>query len=62
MGIYDRDYYRPDYGEQTSHPQMQFRLPQLTPMVKRLLVINIGVFLVCIIIKPLGGLIYEWFS
>jgi membrane associated rhomboid family serine protease len=62
MGIYDRDYYRADYGEQMSHPQMQFRFPQLTPMVKRLLIVNISVFLVCIIIKPLGGLIYEWFS
>jgi membrane associated rhomboid family serine protease len=62
MGIYDRDYHRSDYEEQTSHPQMRFRFPQLTPVVKRLLIINVSVFLVCIIIKPLGDLIYGWFS
>jgi len=62
MGIYDRDYHRSDYEEQASHPQMRFRFPQLTPMVKRLLIINVSVYLACIIIKPLGGLIYEWFS
>jgi len=62
MGIYDRDYYRPDYEEQAERPQMQFRLPQLTPVVKWLLLLNVGIFLLCIIIKPLGGLIYEWFS
>jgi len=62
MGIYDRDYYRPDDDQQTSPPQMHFKFPQLTPMVKWLLIINISVFLLCIIVKPLGLLIYEWFS
>ena len=62
MGIYDRDYYRPDYEEQVGPPQMQFRLPQLTPVVKWLLLLNVGIFLLCIIVKPLGGFIYEWFS
>jgi membrane associated rhomboid family serine protease len=36
--------------------------PQITPMVKRLLIINIAVFLAVIIIKPLGIFIYEWFQ
>lgn len=62
MGIYDRDYYRPDYEEQAGPPQMQFRLPQLTPVVKWLLLLNVGIFLLCIIVKPVGGFIYEWFS
>lgn len=62
MSVYDRDYYRPDYEDQQSRPQMHFRLPQLTPVVKRLLIINISVFLLCIIIKPLGLFIYNWFS
>lgn len=63
MGIYDRDYYRPDYEQERSgYPQMQFRLPQLTPVVKYLLLLNVGIFLLCIIITPLGGFIYEWFS
>ncbi len=62
MGIYDRDYYRPDYEEQTDRPQLQFRLPQLTPVVKRLLVLNVGIFLLCVIVRPLGDFIYKWFS
>jgi membrane associated rhomboid family serine protease len=62
MGIYDRDYYRPDYEDQNFQPQMQFRLPQLTPVVKWLLIINVSVFLLCIIVKPLERFIYEWFS
>jgi membrane associated rhomboid family serine protease len=63
MGIYDRDYYRPDYEDGTERPQMQFRLPQLTPVVKWLLILNVGIYLLCIIIKkPLGELVYEWLS
>ena len=62
MGVYDRDYYKPDYEEHADPPQMQFRLPQLTPVVKLLLIVNVSVFLLCIIVKPLGGFIYEWFS
>ncbi len=63
MGVYDRDYYRPDYEEQRySTPQMQFRLPQLTPVVKWLLILNVGIFLLCVIIKPVGYFIYDWFS
>ena len=62
MGIYDRDYYRPDYEENTGSPQLQFRVPQLTPVVKWLLLLNVGIFLLCVIIKPLGRFIYEWFS
>ena len=63
MGIYDRDYYRPDYEEeQTGYPQMQFRLPQLTPVVRWLLLLNVGIFLLCIIVKPVGNIFYEWFS
>lgn len=60
MSIYDRDYSQSDY--QPQRPQMQFRFPQVTPVVKKLLILNIGVYLVCIIIKPLGNLIYTWFS
>jgi membrane associated rhomboid family serine protease len=63
MSVYDRDYYRPDYeDQQAGPPQMHFRLPQLTPVVKWFLIINVSVFLLCIIIKPLGLFIYEWFS
>ncbi|HBG77903.1 MAG TPA: hypothetical protein DDW84_03495 [Phycisphaerales bacterium] len=60
MSIYDRDYSRPDYEQQ--RPQMQFRFPQVTPVVKNLLFLNVGIYLACIIIKPLGNFIYDWFS
>ena len=62
MSVYDRDYYRPDYEQQYSRPQMQFRFPQLTPVVKWLLIANVSIYLLCIIIKPLGSFIYGWFS
>jgi membrane associated rhomboid family serine protease len=63
MGLYDRDYTRANFRSQFHNaPQMRMAFPRITPMVKRLLIINIGVFLVAIIIKPLGVLIYEWFQ
>jgi membrane associated rhomboid family serine protease len=62
MGIYDRDYYRPDYEEPPGNPQLQLRFPQLTPVVKWLLVLNIGIFLLAISIKPFGDFIYSWLS
>ena len=62
MGIYDRDYSRGDYQSGGPRPQMQFRFPQITPVVKWLLIVNVSVFFACIIVKPLGGFIYEWFS
>jgi membrane associated rhomboid family serine protease len=60
MGIYDRDYYQEE--EHGGTQRMQFRFPPLTPVVKYLLIINISVYLLCIIIRPLGDFIYNWFS
>jgi membrane associated rhomboid family serine protease len=60
MGIYDRQYYREDEGN--SMPRMQFRFPPLTPVVKYLLIINVAVYLLCIIVKPLGNFVYGWFE
>jgi len=66
MGLYDRDYTQADFQSHQSHfryaPQMRFSFPKLTPVVKWLLIINIGVFLAAILIKPLGIFIYEWFE
>jgi len=63
MGLYDRDYTRDNYQQGFRHaPQMRLRLPQITSMVKLLLVINITVFLFCIIALPLGNVIYSVFS
>jgi membrane associated rhomboid family serine protease len=66
MGLYDRDYTQADFQSHQSHfryaPQMRFSLPKLTPVVKWLLIINIGVFIAAITIRPLGVFIYEWFE
>lgn len=41
---------------------MRMTFPSLTPMVKRLLIINIAVFLTATIVRPVGVFIYEWFQ
>ena len=43
-------------------PQFRLGLPQLTPVVKWLLIINVGVFLVSIMIPSLAVFFYDWFS
>ncbi|MHC4293651.1 MAG: rhomboid family intramembrane serine protease [Planctomycetota bacterium] len=63
MGLNDRDYTRQDY--QSHHhqmPQMRFNFPKLTPAVKWLLIINVAVFMVSAIIRPVAALIYTWFQ
>jgi membrane associated rhomboid family serine protease len=66
MGLYDRDYTQADFESKQPHfryaPQMRFSFPRLTPVVKWLLIINIGVFLAGIMIRPLGVFIYSWFE
>jgi membrane associated rhomboid family serine protease len=66
MGLYDRDYTQADFKSQEGHfrysPQMRISWPKITPVVKWLLIINIGVFLAAITIKPLGIFIYNWFQ
>lgn len=57
MGIHDKDYHQPQY-ENYSSPRVQF--PPLTPVVKFLLFANIGIYLVSIIIKPIGNFLYGW--
>ena len=39
---------------------MRMSFPRISPVVKWLLIINVGVFLVSILIKPLGAIIYNW--
>jgi len=63
MGLYDRDYTRDNYGSQYRHArQMRFGFPKPTPVVKYLLMINIGVFVVSLISGRLGAFIYQWFE
>jgi len=50
MGLYDRDYSREGYQQRyQSMPQMRFAFPRITPVVKWLLIINIGVHFVKVI-------------
>lgn len=61
MGLYDRDYTREGFQSRFRHaPQMRIGFPQITPMVKWLLIINVVVYFAQI----LGGsrLLIEWFS
>ncbi|MBN2457383.1 MAG: rhomboid family intramembrane serine protease [Sedimentisphaerales bacterium] len=45
MGLYDRDYTRENFQHGFRNaPQMRMSFPQMTPMVKRLLIINVAVF------------------
>jgi len=66
MGLYDRDYTQADFQSHQRHfrnaPQMRMSFPKLTPVVKWLLIINIGIFLAGIMIKPLGVFIYSSFQ
>ncbi len=66
MGLYDRDYTQADFKSHQGHfrnaPQMRMTFPKLTPVVKWLLIINIGIFLAGIMIKPLGVFIYSSFQ
>ena len=60
MGIYNRDYGRDGFS---GGGGMQHRLamPQITPVVKWLLIINASVF-VLVILKPLEPYLIKWFS
>ncbi|MDH4239903.1 MAG: rhomboid family intramembrane serine protease [Phycisphaerae bacterium] len=63
MGLYDRDYTRADFEPQfRSGPYMRMAMPKITRVVKWLLIINIAVFLLTFLIKPLGAFIFVWFS
>lgn len=60
MGLYDRDYTQSEFRQQRfGLPQMRFNFPRVTPVVKWLLIANLGVF-VLTLIGPLGDLIYNW--
>ncbi|MHC4418689.1 MAG: rhomboid family intramembrane serine protease, partial [Planctomycetota bacterium] len=63
MGLYDRDYTRESFGFGSQYaPQMRMNFPRMTPMVKKLLIINVAVFLPCFLIAGLERFIFYWFS
>jgi len=63
MGLYDRDYTQADYESQSHYaPQMRMTFPRITLMVKRLLIINIAVFVISFLIPPVGHFFFDWLS
>jgi len=61
MGLYDRDYTQANFRSQFHNaPQMRMVFPRITPMVKRLLIINVAVYF----LQILGAekTLVEWFS
>ncbi len=62
MGLYDRDYVQDDYHSQYGgRPNVRMMMPQLTPVVKWLLIINIVVFLPSAVPDVMAGL-RRWFA
>ena len=61
MGLYDRDYTQENFQQQFRNvPQMRMTFPHLTPVVKKLLIINVAVFF----LQILGAdyVLVKWFS
>jgi membrane associated rhomboid family serine protease len=66
MGLYDRDYTQADFETHRSYHRgishVRFGLPQLTPVVKWLLISNVAVFLACLIVRPFADFAFTWLS
>jgi len=63
MGLQDRDYTQADSRRQYfGSPQIRFNLPQITPVVKWLLIVNTVVFLLGALITPLKSFLWQWFT
>lgn len=63
MGLQDRDYTQADSRRQYfGSPQIRFNLPQITPAVKWLLIVNTAIFLLGGLLPQLGAFLLQWFS
>jgi membrane associated rhomboid family serine protease len=63
MGLYDRDYTRENFVDRfRSSPQMRMGFQRTTPIVKRLLIINVVIFIVSTAVVPIGDFLFSWFS
>ena len=63
MGLYDRDYSQERYQRAYRYgPPMRMGFPKVTAVVKRLMVINIAVFLMSFLLGPAGAFFFNWFS
>lgn len=60
MSFNDRDYNKHNYSGNSGG--MRISLPPITPVVKWLLIINLSIFVVSFLIKPLGIFLDDWFS
>ncbi len=62
MGLYDRDYTQETFESRYHRsPHMRIQFPTITPVVKWLLIINIGAFLLGFLFR-LEGFLFYWFS
>ena len=51
MGLYDRDYTQDSFRQSHQYaPRMRMQFPKITPMVKRLLIINVVVFFISLLL------------
>jgi membrane associated rhomboid family serine protease len=63
MGLYERDYTQEQHdSEHGFRPYLRMFLPQLTPVVRWLLIANIAVFLIGYLAVPIGDFLLRWFS
>ena len=61
MGIYDRDYSRPEHDSMYPR-QTRFVMPPITPVVKYFLIINVAVFIPSFLFQELRFFLDTWFS
>jgi len=63
MGLYDRDYTQSDYDPGHGYrPPTRMMFPRISPVVKWLLIINVGVFVLTVAIRPLDNFALDWLS
>ena len=63
MGLYDRDYTQDSFRSSfRGTPPIRMFFPKPSTMVMRLLIINVVIFVISAIIRPLENLFLMWFS
>ncbi len=62
MGLYDRDYTQEHYRPSGGMPPIRFGFSPVTPAVKWLLIINIGVFLLMAFSPAFAASLVQWFA
>ncbi len=62
MGLYERDYTQEHYRSSGGTPPIRLGFSPVTPAVKWLLIINIGVFLLMALSPALGTFLADWFT